>query len=145
MIVLIDTSVWSLALRRASGQLSERQQQVVGEWRTLIAQRRVATIGPIRQEILSGIRSIQVFETLRDRLAAFPDLPLDTALFEEAAACFNRCRTRGVAGTPIDMLLCAVADRFGLSIFTTDRDFERYAEVLSTRLHARALCFPSRA
>ena len=111
----------------------------------LIAQRRVAIIGPIRQEILSGIRSIQVFETLRNRLAAFPDLPLDTALFEEAAGCFNRCRARGFAGTPIDMLLCAVADRFGLSIFTTDRDFERYAEVLSTRLHARPLCFPARS
>lgn len=108
----------------------------------LIEQRRVAIIGPIRQEILSGIRSLRVFEELRTQLSAFPDLPLDTALYEDAAADFNRCRTQGVTGTPIDMVLCAAADRYGLSIFTTDRDFERYAEVLSVRLHARTLSIP---
>ncbi|ULA62298.1 MAG: PIN domain nuclease [Nitrospira sp.] len=143
MIVLVDTSVWSIALRRSSAQLNERQQQLVMEWRTLIEQRRVAMIGPIRQEILSGIRSVRVFENLRARLMPFPDLPLDAALYEEAAACFNRCRAEGVMGTAIDMMVCAAAARFGLSIFTTDRDFERYAEVLSVRLHARMLSFPS--
>lgn len=142
MIVLVDTSIWSLALRRSAGHLNERQQQLVAEWRTLIEQRRVAIIGPIRQEILSGIRTLRAFEDLRARLTAFPDLPLDTALYEEAAACFNRCRAQGVTGTPIDMVLCAAADQFGLSIFTTDRDFERYAEVLPLRLHARPLSFP---
>jgi predicted nucleic acid-binding protein len=142
VIVLVDTSVWSLALRRAAGQLSERQHQLVTEWRTLIEQRRVAMIGPVRQEILSGIRSVRAFENLRARLMPFPDLPLDTALYEEAAACFNRCRADGVTGTAIDMMLCAAAARFGLSIFTTDRDFERYADVLSLRLHARQLSFP---
>lgn len=143
MIVLVDTSVWSIALRRSSSQLNERQRQLVMEWRTLIEQRRVAIIGPIRQEVLSGIRSLQAFEDLRGRLSAFHDLPLDRALYEDAAAAFNCCRTQGVTGTPVDMMLCATAERYGLSIFTTDRDFERYAEVLSIRLHARTLSLPS--
>lgn len=141
MIVLVDTSVWSLALRRSSSQLNERQRQLVAEWRRLIEQRRVAMIGPIRQEILSGIRSVRDFDALRVRLSSFPDLPIDTVLYEEAAVCFNRCRAKGVTGTPIDMVLCAAAERYGLSIFTTDRDFERYADVLSIRLHARTLSF----
>lgn len=142
-MVLVDTSVWSVALRRSPSQLNERQQRLVAEWRNLIEQRRVAMMGSIRQEILSGIRSQQVFEGVRVRLAAFPDIPIDTTVYEDAAAYFNRCRTRGVTGTPIDMLICAAADRFGLSIFTTDRDFERYAELLPIRLHARTLSLPT--
>ena len=142
-MVLVDTSVWSLALRRASGHLNDRQRRVVGEWRKLIEEGRVAVIGPIRQETLSGIRKEPDFERLREHLTAFPDTPLHTEDFEHAARLFNRCRSRGLTGTPIDMLICAVADRRKLSVFTTDRDFERYAQHLPIRLHARKLSLAS--
>ncbi len=142
-MVLVDTSVWSLALRRSSTGLSDWQRDLVAEWRNLIEQRRVAIVGPIRQEILSGIRSQQAFEKVRAHLRAFPDLPLRSSTYEEAAACFNRCRKRGVSGSHVDMLICAAADVFSLSVFTTDRDFERYSEILPLRLHARSLSLPS--
>lgn len=95
-MVLVDTSVWSIALRRPPGRLSEWQREVAAEWRNLIEQRRVAMMGPIRQEILSGIRSREAFEKLRAHLTAFPDLPLRSSTYEDPAACFNRCRTRGM-------------------------------------------------
>jgi predicted nucleic acid-binding protein len=85
-------------------------------------------IGPIRQEILSGIRQDADFETLRERLASFDDVPVLTTDDEHAARLFNRCRSRGLTGTPPDLLICAIAQRMGLAIFTTDRDFERYAK-----------------
>ena len=66
-------------------------------------------MGPIRQEVLSGIRDLKAFERLRDHLASFPDEPLTSTDYERAAACFNACQARGVRGSITDFLLCAVS------------------------------------
>jgi predicted nucleic acid-binding protein len=129
--VLVDTSVWSLALRRKSS--SERPE--VAELRALVEDGRVAMVGAIRQELLSGVRATQQFKRLRDALRAFPDLPLDEEDYEEGAACFNRCRSRGLQGSNTDFLLCAVALRRKISIFTTDGDFAGFASILDFELH----------
>jgi predicted nucleic acid-binding protein len=92
-------------------------------------------IGSIRQELLSGVRDAKQFATLRDYLQAFPDLALETEDFEQAADFYNKCRTKGIQGSNIDFLICAVAVRRELSILTTDRDFTRYATVLPIQLH----------
>jgi predicted nucleic acid-binding protein len=92
-------------------------------------------IGAIRQELLSGVRDTKQFAALRDHLRAFPDLPLETEDFERAAEFYNECRTKGIQGSNIDFLICAVAMRRELSILTTDRDFAGYARVLPLQLH----------
>jgi predicted nucleic acid-binding protein len=99
---------------------------------------RVAIIGPIRQELLSGIKERAQFERLREHLRAFPDMPLTTDDYEEAATFFNQCRERGVQGSNTDFLICAVAIRNGFSIFTDDDDFGHYAKVLPISLHSNA-------
>lgn len=81
------------------------------------------------------MRSEAQFERLRERLADFADESLRAADFEEAARGFNRCRSAGIAGSPIDLLLCAIALHRDAAIFTTDLDFEQYARVLGFRLH----------
>jgi hypothetical protein len=131
MNVLVDTSVWSLALRR--NRVVE--DSFVLELRELITELRVQMIGPIRQELLSGLRSPEQFNALRDHLRAFPDLELVSADFEHAAECFNSCRHKGVQGSNTDFLICAVAQRYNLSILTTDGDFLLYQEHLPIRLH----------
>lgn len=133
MKVLVDTSVWSLALRR--GQPSK--VAVVDELSALIEEGRVAMIGPIRQELLSGIRDPAVFERLRNHLRGFVDEPLEPADFERAAEHFNACRARGVQGSNTDFLICATAERRNLPIFTTDADFTRFARVLPIELHGQ--------
>ena len=133
MKVLVDTSVWSLALRRRSPT-----HPSVDELRRLIVAGRAAIIGPIRQEILSGIRDAGAFERLRDRLGAFPDEPLTTADYERAAGFFNACRAKGVQGSNTDFLLCAASVRHRMPLLTTDRDFSRYATVIPLALHAAA-------
>ena len=133
MKVLVDTSVWSLALRRATPS----PNAAVGELRSLIEEGRVAMIGVIRQELLSGVRTQTAFERLRDHLRAFADEQLETADFERAAEHFNACRSRGVQGSNTDYLICAVAERRSLPILTTDADFTRFAEVLPIALHGR--------
>jgi predicted nucleic acid-binding protein len=131
MNVLVDTSVWSLALRRRHFS----QDPAVRELRELIGETRAHLIGPVRQEVLSGIREPAQFERLRDYLREFPDLPVRTADHERAAELFNLCRSRGVQGSNTDFLLCAVADRYEMAILTTDEDFPLFARHLPVRLH----------
>jgi predicted nucleic acid-binding protein len=135
MIVLVDTTIWSLALRRRPARLSASERKRVGEWEELVRQGRAVLMGPIRQEVLSGIREPTVFDALRRRLADFRHLGIEPDDYDQAAVCFNRLRSRGVAGTPVDMLICAVASRHRVPIFTTDRDFELYATHLEIALH----------
>jgi predicted nucleic acid-binding protein len=132
MIALVDTPIWSLALRR-SHQASSPEAVELSE---LVRDGRAAIIGPIRQELLSGIKTRPQFEQLRIHLRSFPDLELTTDDFELAAEFYNRCRARGVQGTNTDFLICAVASRRRQSVFTTDRDFEQFARLIPVLLHA---------
>jgi predicted nucleic acid-binding protein len=136
MNVLVDTCVWSLALRRKAHDLSTRERQVSTEWSELVSQGRAKIIGLVRQEVLSGIKTHTQFELLRTSLRAFRDELVDTADHEAAAEAGNNCRSKGIAVSLPDMLICAVALRRGMSIFTTDPDFEKYAPVLSLKLHS---------
>jgi predicted nucleic acid-binding protein len=76
--VLVDTSIWSLALRRAKEDSSAFKREL----ENLIADHRVVMIGPVRQELLSGIRSQSQFDTLKKRLYAFPDEPISAEDYE---------------------------------------------------------------
>lgn len=130
MKVLVDTSVWSLALRR------ERpvDRDWVRELTELIQEQRVVMIGPVRQELLSGIRDPAQFRKLRDHLRAFPDLPLATADFEYASELFNLCRAKGGQGSNTDFLIGAIAVNHHLAILTADKDFHLFAEYLPLQL-----------
>lgn len=132
MKVLVDTTVWSIAFRRRREQAPSPQTIELAE---LIRDGRAHLIGPIRQEILSGIKTRQQFETLRERLRAFPDVPIGTDDFEMAAEISNKCRTAGVQGSAVDFLICAVAVRRKLAIWSTDQDFGHYARVVDLSLY----------
>lgn len=135
MKVLVDTSVWSLALRRQASQSSQNERLVVSQLKDLIRENQVVMIGPVRQELLSGLRDAASFAKLQSHLASFPDELLVTEDYEVAARCHNQCRSTGIAGSSVDMLICAVALRRILTIFTTDEDFQHYAEILDLKLH----------
>jgi hypothetical protein len=135
MLVLVDTPIWSLALRRTSTDLSQREQRLTTALRELIRDGRVQLAGPVRQELLSGIRQESTFKKLRDQLRAFDDAGLEVADYEEAARMSSQCRSRGIAGSATDFLICAAAHRRAWQIFTTDHDFTRYAGVLPLQLY----------
>jgi predicted nucleic acid-binding protein len=130
--VVVDTSVWSLALRRR--RTSPEPQ--ASELAALIREGRASIIGPIRQELLSGMVSEQQFQSLREHLRPFRDIGLEVEDYEEAAAFFNRCRAKGIQGSNTDFLICAVAARRELAILTTDDDFSHFARVLPIQLHS---------
>lgn len=135
MMVLVDTSIWSLALRRIQHQLSPTQTKMLRKLEELITEGRVRLLGSVRQELLSGVRSSQQFARLQLQLRYFPDVTLEIEDYEDAAEISNACRTRGIAGSPVDFLLCSVALRRTWALYTADRDFQNYALHLPLALY----------
>ena len=137
MKVLVDTSVWSVALRRPkNGELSTDQQTTVSALSDLVRDGRAVLMGAIRQELLSGIKTKNQFDVLRDSLVAFDDLALPIHVYESAAQAFNTCRVDGVQGSNTDFLICAAAMHHQLPIFTLDHDFLRYQRCLPIQLYS---------
>ncbi len=131
MNVLVDSCVWSLSLRRQAAPRGPG----VAELEKLIGEFRVSIIGPIRQEVLSGIREPGQFARLKQHLGFFRDIVLVQEDYELAADYFNKCRQRGIQGSNTDFLICAVAARHALEILTTDGDFQHFARHLPIKLH----------
>lgn len=132
MKVLVDTPVWSAAYRRTV------DTEIAELLRELIVDGRCALPGVVRQEVLQGIRSPQQFELVRRDLDEFADLEAWASDYVRAAEMFNRCKSKGIAPTTVDMLLCSLSVRHKAAIFTLDRDFERYARALNVRLYGPA-------
>jgi hypothetical protein len=105
------------------------------ELRLLISAHLVEIIGPIRQEVLSGIRDQSQFDTLEAHLASFSDVPLLAEDYVTAARFFNLCRAKGIQGSNTDFLISAVAVRHDFAIFTTDGDFPLFAKCLPIVLY----------
>jgi len=128
------------AIRRTgirAATLDAAERQTVDLLRELVADSRAVLIGPIRQEILSGVREQKTFDRLRVQLRAFEEQPIGVEEYEEAARCANRCRAAGIAGSGVDFLICAVAAHRKLAILATDGDFDHFATVLPITLMRR--------
>jgi len=130
--VLVDTSVWSLALRKK--ERTEEEQKIVSHLSKLISNLTVVLIGPIRQEILSGISTKERFEALKEKISIFEDHTIHTYDYELAAEYFNECRKHGIQGSHIDYLICSVASNNDMSIFTLDNDFQLYKKHIRIKL-----------
>jgi len=131
MKVLVDTSIWSLALRKNS----KPDNKVVKELNELIHDLRVVIIGPMRQEVWAGISDSHKYNLLKDTLRFFEDAPIKTDHYELAAQLFNQCRTKGIQGSHIDFLICSVSIKDNLTIFTLDNDFENYKKHIDIKLY----------
>lgn len=112
-------------------------QSLRAEVAKLIRADAVEMLGSIRQELLSGAQPQDRFAQMKDYLRHFPNLPLDEEDDENAAQYYNTCRQHGIQGTATDLLICAVSVRYGLRIFTTDTDFDSYAERLPIKRHKK--------
>ena len=130
MKVVVDTPIWSLALRRTDPDAS-----VCRELTGLIGDQRVILLGPIRQEILSGYPQERQFERLRKRLVCFRNEPILDEDYVRAAQYHNLCRRNGVQGSHTDFLICSCAFRLHATVFTRDRDFHHYRRVLPVSLY----------
>ena len=130
MNVLVDTSVWSLALRR-DAPVSSREVEALA---AAVERGAVCLIGAILQEVLQGFPSLERSRRLVHYLAPFPLLVLHRGDYVYAAEIRNKCRAKGVAVTTIDAQIAAAAINHRCSLLTVDRDFESIARHFPLRL-----------
>jgi predicted nucleic acid-binding protein len=118
--LLVDTSVWSLALRRDARAEGAEVQAL----RTALAgNQSVVTTGLILQELLQGFSGPRARREIIEKFSALPLIPPDRQDHIEAAELRNRCRRAGVQVGTIDALLIQLCARHDLVMLTTDRDF----------------------
>ena len=137
MKVLVDTSVWSLMLRRNPATLNTSERHTVRELQDLVNDGRAVIVGAIRQELLSGIKHEAQFQALKSKLSVFEDSEISTADYENAAAAASKCMTAGVPTTSIDVFICALALDRQWPIFTSDRGFAQFQRVLKFQMYSR--------
>lgn len=126
MKLLVDTSVWSLALRRdAPPELPEVRFLA----RSLGGGALVFTTGIVLQEILQGFRGPRARDAILERFAPLPFLVPERADHVEAAELRNVCRRGGIQVGTIGALLAGLCVRHDLTLLTTDGDFRRMAEL----------------
>jgi hypothetical protein len=130
--LLVDTSVWSLALRRDP----PAREPAVDRLREALSNGdQVLMTGLVLQELLEGFAGPRAREAILDRFAALPLLVPDRADHVAAAEIRNTCRRAGIQVGTIDALLAQLCIRHDLLMLTTDRDFELVAG--HTRLRVR--------
>jgi len=121
--------------RWRSDAVNLKKNGYVTELTELIKEIRAQLIGPVRQELLSGIKSGKQFNLLRKHLRAFEELKIEMEDYELAAEYFNTARQKGILGSNTDFLICAISTRHKMPILTTDKDFIHYQTLLPIKLH----------
>lgn len=126
MKLLVDTSVWSLALgRKNTASLGPDEQKLKAELVQAIQNGRVAMLGLLRQELLSGIKEKVQFDKVKVALDPYLDEPINTGDQECVARVYNECRNHGVEAGTVDLLICAVAVRRGWEVLSGDGSLNR--------------------
>lgn len=125
MSLFVDTSVWSLALRR---DRPPDVPEVAALEHALTGGELVTTTGLVYQELLQGFHGPREQQAIVARFGALPFLNPDRHDHFEAAQLRNRARRRGVQVGTIDAILAQLCIRYELRLLTTDADFVRIAE-----------------
>lgn len=132
MNLFVDTSVWSLALRRDTPSSGTEVSYLI---EALEGGAQVFTTGLVLQELLQGFSGPRNRQAMIERFAALPFLVPDRRDHIEAADLRNQCRRQGLQVATIDALLAQLCIRHDLAMLTTDRDFAAIAEVHPLHLH----------
>ncbi len=133
MRILVDTSVWSLALRRSSGVVNEEAIVL----KTIIEQGEdIYLLGIILQEVLQGIRNSKDFLALKEYFKAFPLIDLAREDYVRAAELKNQLIGKGKQASTIDVLIASAAISHHCHLFTADKHFTQIAEHSELKLFA---------
>ena len=131
MNVIVDTSVWSLALRRTPSEQIPPAQKLT---RLIQKGESIFLLGVILQELLQGLRSRKDFNHLLDKLTAFPVIEPRRVDYVEAARLRNQCAAKGIQAGTIDFQIAAICIQYGCLLLTTDRDFDAIARHSALKL-----------
>ena len=131
MTLLVDTSVWSLALRR-DATVSEPEVQHLKD--ALLGADVVVTTGLVLQELLQGFSGPKARALIIERFAALPILQPNREDHVAAAELRNVCRRSGIQIGTIDALLAQLCIQHDLTLLSTDNDFKLAARHCALRV-----------
>lgn len=131
MMLLVDTSVWSLALRR---DVVVAQPEVLYLEQALVGSQTVVTTGLVFQELLQGFSGPKARAQIIDRFSMLPLVQPDRQDHVDAASLRTTCRRGGVQIGTIDALLAQLCIRHQLTLLTTDQDFTHAARHCRLRI-----------
>jgi predicted nucleic acid-binding protein len=123
--LLVDTSVWSLGLRR---DVEGTEPQVQALRNALLGEAPVVTTGLVFQELLQGFAGPTAKQQVIEAFAALAWVNPDRQDHIAAAELRNTCRRAGVQLGTIDALLAQLCIRHKLTLLTTDKDFVHAAK-----------------
>lgn len=129
--LFVDTSVWSLALRRDAPP----DHPAVGILRrALLDGDTVVITGVVLQELLQGFHGPKDRARILEHLQALPLLNPTRETHIEAARLRNTCRRRGVQLGTIDALIAQLCIEHDLVLLTADQDFVHAARFVPLQL-----------
>ena len=131
MTLLVDTSVWSLALRR-DGSVESRE--VIALREALDGADSVVTTGLVLQELLQGFSGPKSKDAIIQRFGTLPLIQPDRQDHIGAAEVRNVCRRNGVQVGTIDAVLLQLCGRYELTLLSVDKDFANAASYLPFKL-----------
>ena len=135
MTLLVESSVWSLALRR-DGTFDAKEVLALRE--ALTGADSVVTTGLVLQELLQGFNGPKAKEAIIERFGALPLIQPDRQDHVAAAEVRNACRRGGVQIGTIDALLIQLCGRYEMTLLSSDKDFANAARHVPFRLWGSA-------
>ncbi len=131
MNVIVDTSVWSLALRRKSGQITPPVEKLID---LIQKEENIFLLGVILQELLQGIKFLKDFSHLIEKLSPFPLIEPNRKDYIDAARLRNHCSSKGTQAGTVDFLIASICIRYNCCLLTTDQDFKSIAGCSTLKL-----------
>ena len=131
MSYLVDTSVWSLALRRDA---PDSIPEVVELGRALEAGDEIFVTGLVLQELLQGFNKPKAYDQIIEYFESLPFIVPERGDYIQAANLRTRCRKQGIQVGTIDVLLAQLCIDREIEILTTDKDFLQIAKVASLKI-----------
>jgi len=129
--LLVDTSVWSLAMRRDEQPNSPELKVLI---KALDSGEEIYSTGVILQELLQGFSGAKSADAIVERFGAIPMLIPDTADYIQAAELRNKSRRKGIQVGTIDALIAQLSLRYQLSLLTADKDFKHMSKAVKLKL-----------
>jgi predicted nucleic acid-binding protein len=131
MALFVDTTVWSLALRRDD---VVDVPEVIALKHALLEGRQIVTTGLVLQELLQGFSGPKANADIIDRFAAIPSVSPDRVDHIAAASLRNTCRRAGVQVGTVDAILAQLCIRHQLTLLSTDKDFRNIAKHIDLKI-----------
>ncbi|HEU0197586.1 MAG TPA: DUF5615 family PIN-like protein [Nevskiaceae bacterium] len=131
MNLFVDTSVWSLALRRDA---PPEHPAVALLSKELTDGETILITGIVLQELLQGFHGPKDQARLIERLQVLPLLNPTRDTHIEAAHLRNTCRRHGVQLGTVDALIAELCIEHDLTLLTTDKDFVHAARFVPLKL-----------